>query len=168
MTVTDHVSKRSRSNRPAHRKDAPLTLSQETARGTPRVSRRRPVTPFAAEPPESFNDGPLAKAILAGLEDSKAEDIVKVDVTGKTSLADMMIIATGRSSVHVNAIADRIARACREAGYPSPRIEGQPLCDWVLLDLGDAIVHVFRSEVRQFYNLEKLWSADRPGEARVS
>ena len=113
-------------------------------------------------------DGPLAKAVLASLEDSKAEDIVKVDLTGKTSIADMMIIATGRSSVHVGAIADHIARACRAAGYPAPRVEGQPLCDWVLLDLGDAIVHVFRPEVRQFYNLEKLWSADRPGEPRAS
>ena len=113
-------------------------------------------------------DGPLARTVLASLEDSKAEDVVKVDLMGKTSLADLMIIATGRSSVHVGAIADRIARACREAGYPKPRIEGQPLCDWVLLDLGDAIVHVFRPEVRQFYNLEKLWSADRPGEIRAS
>jgi len=148
-------------------RQAPLTLSQETARETPRVSRRRPI-PFAAEPAAPPNDGPLAKAVLASLEDSKAEDIVKVDLAGKTTIADVMIIATGRSSVHVGAIADRIARACREAGYPSPRIEGQPLCDWVLLDLGDAIVHIFRPEVRQFYNLEKLWSADRPGETRAS
>ncbi len=93
---------------------------------------------------------------------------MKVDLAGKTTIADVMIIATGRSNVHVGAIADRVARACREAGRPSPRIEGQPLCDWVLLDLGDAIVHIFRSEVRQFYNLEKLWSADRPGEKRPS
>ena len=78
-----------------------------------------------------------------------------------------MIIATGRSNVHVGAIADRVAQgACRAAGYPAPRIEGVPHCDWVLLDAGDAIVHIFSPDVRQFYNLEKLWSADRPGEAR--
>jgi ribosome-associated protein len=113
-------------------------------------------------------DGPLVKSILTSLEDAKAEDIVKIDLTGKTTLADTMLIATGRSNTHVGAIADRVARACREAGLPRPRVEGHPLCDWVLIDLGDAIVHIFRPEVRQFYNLEKLWSADRPGETRAS
>ena len=93
---------------------------------------------------------------------------VIIDLSGKTTIADQMIIATGRSNVHVGAIADHIARACRAAGYRAPRVEGQPLCDWVLLDLGDAIVHIFRPEVRLFYNLEKMWSADRPGEPRPS
>ena len=106
--------------------------------------------------------------MIASLEDAKAETIVSIDVTGKTTLADVMIIATGRSNTHVGAIADRVERACREAGFASPKVEGRPLNDWVLIDAGDAIVHIFRNEVRQFYNLEKLWSADRPGEARVS
>jgi ribosome-associated protein len=79
-----------------------------------------------------------------------------------------MIIASGRSSVHVGAIADRVVKACRAAGYPSPKVEGMPLCDWVLLDAQNAIVHIFRPDVRQFYNLEKMWSADRPGEAAKS
>lgn len=87
-----------------------------------------------------------------------------IDVAGKTTLADTMIVATGRSNVHVGAIADHLVKAVREAGYPTPRLEGVPNCDWVLLDAGDAIVHIFRPEVRQFYNLEKLWSADRPAE----
>ena len=126
------------------------------------------MVPLAAEPPSPPEDAPLVKMILESLEDSKAEDIVNIDLVGKTSLADTMLIATGRSNVHVNAIADRIARACRAAGRPAPRVEGQPLCDWVLIDIGDAIVHIFRPEIRQFYNLEKLWSADRPGETRVS
>jgi len=126
------------------------------------------VVPLAAEPPSPPEDAPLVKMILDSLEDSKAEDVVKIDLIGKTSLADTMLIATGRSNVHVNAIADRIVRACRAAGRAAPRVEGQPHCDWVLIDIGDAIVHIFRPEVRQFYNLEKLWSADRPGEARAS
>src|ERR1700727_874374 len=84
------------------------------------------------------------------------------------TLTDRMIIASGRSSVHVGAIADRVVKACREAGFPSPKVEGMPLCDWVLLDAQNAIVHVFRPDVRQFYNLEKMWSADRPGEAARS
>jgi ribosome-associated protein len=89
--------------------------------------------------------GQLTKVILAGLEDAKAEDIV---------------------SVHVRAIADRVVKACKAAGLPAPRIEGLPHCDWVLLDAHDAIVHIFKPDVRQFYNLEKMWGADRPGEKR--
>ena len=85
-------------------------------------------------------------------------------MTGKTTLADTMIVATGRSNVHVGAIADHLVKALREAGYPKPRVEGMPVCDWVLVDAGDAIVHMFRPEVRQFYNLETLWSAGRPDE----
>jgi len=107
----------------------------------------------------------LSQIIVEGLEDAKAEDIVSIDLFGRTTLADRMFIASGRSSVHVGAIADRVVRACRDAGFPPPRVEGMPLCDWVLLDARDAIVHVFRPDVRRFYNLEKMWSADRPGEA---
>jgi ribosome-associated protein len=118
-----------------------------------------------AAPPNSPTADPLAQIIIEGLEDAKAEDIVSVDLFGRTTLADRMIIASGRSSVHVGAIADRVVRACRDAGYPSPKVEGMPLCDWVLLDAQNAIVHIFRPDVRRFYNLEKMWSADRPGES---
>ena len=110
----------------------------------------------------------LSSIIVGGLEDAKAEDIVTIELSGKTTLADRMIIASGRSSTHVGAIADRVMKACRDAGFPAPRVEGLPLCDWVLLDARDAIVHIFRPDVRQFYNLEKMWGADRPGEARKS
>ena len=111
---------------------------------------------------------PLSQIIVEGLEDAKAENIVSIELAGKTTLADRMIIATGRSRTHVGAIADRVVKACREAGYPPPKVEGLPLCDWVLLDARDAIVHIFRPDVRQFYNLEKMWSADRPGESHRS
>lgn len=111
---------------------------------------------------------PLSQTIVEGLEEAKAEDIVSIDLAGKTTLADRMIIASGRSSTHVGAIAERVVKACRDAGYPTPKIEGLPLCDWVLLDARDAIVHIFRPDVRRFYNLEKMWSADRPGEASKS
>ncbi len=110
----------------------------------------------------------MSQIIVEGLEDAKAENIVSIELAGKTTLADRMIIASGRSSVHVGAIADRVVRACRDAGLPAPKIEGTPLCDWVLLDARDAIVHIFRPDVRQFYNLEKMWSADRPGEMSKS
>ena len=112
--------------------------------------------------------GSLVRNILTSLEDSKAEDIVSIDLHGKTSLADLMVIATGRSNTHVGSIADRVVKACKEFGLSAPRIEGLPHCDWVLIDAGDVIVHIFRPEVRQFYNLEKMWGADRPNERLVS
>jgi ribosome-associated protein len=135
-----------------------LTLKRET-----KAPMRRRKAPPAPDLPR---DDQLPRAILASLENSKAENVVAIDVAGKTTLADTMIVATGRSTVHVGAIADHLAKAVRAAGYPTPRLEGLPNCDWVLLDAGDAIVHIFRPEVRQFYNLEKLWSADRPHEVQ--
>jgi len=108
--------------------------------------------------------GKLARNVLHGLEDAKAEEIVSIDLRGKTSIGDIMYVATGRSSVHVRAIAERVVQACKDAGMPTPRVEGIPRCDWVLVDANDVIVHVFRPEVRQFYNLEKLWGGDRPAE----
>ncbi len=107
----------------------------------------------------------LLRDVVTNLEDSKAEDIVQIDLAGKTSIADVMIIATGRSSVHVGAIADHVVKSLKEAGVATPRVEGLPHCDWVLVDAGDIILHLFRPEVRQFYNLEKMWSGDRPVES---
>ena len=99
------------------------------------------------------------KAILTTLDDSKAEDIVSIDIAGKSALADFMVVATGRSQRHVSSIAEHISRDLIEAGGRVARVEGVPHCDWVLLDAGDVIVHIFRPEVRSFYNLEKMWSA---------
>ncbi len=109
----------------------------------------------------------LAQAVLTSLEDSKAEEIVSIDLHGKTTLADSMIIATGRSNVHVAAIADRVIKAFKAEATHAPRVEGLPHGDWVLIDGGDIIVHIFRPEVRQFYNLEKMWGMDRPAERLV-
>lgn len=110
--------------------------------------------------------GLLVQSVLASLDDTKAEDIVTIDLQGKTSIADTMVIASGRSNVHVGAMADHVLKAFKAAGAPTPRIEGLPHCDWVLVDGGDVIIHLFRPEVRQFYNLEKMWGQDRPGESR--
>ena len=123
-----------------------------------------PLHPVAG--PLGPETGNLVRTVLTSLDDAKAEDIVSIDLHGKTSLADVMIIATGRSNIHVGAIADRIVKACKEANLAS-HVEGLPNCDWVLIDAGDLIVHVFRPEVRQFYNLEKMWGMDRPGERQV-
>ncbi|MGH6868155.1 MAG: ribosome silencing factor, partial [Methylocella sp.] len=121
--------------------------------------------------PVAGSDGPeagtLVRTVLTCLDDSKAEDIVAIDLRGKTILADVMIIATGRSTVHVGAIAERIIGAFKAARRQTPRVEGLRYCDWVLVDGADIIIHIFRPEVRQFYNLEKMWSIDRPGERRL-
>ena len=111
--------------------------------------------------------GQLVRNILNSLDDAKAEDVLSIDLHGKTSLADAMIIATGRSTTHVNAIADRVIKGCKDGGFSTPRVEGLPHCDWVLVDAGDVIVHLFRPEVRQFYNLEKMWGGDRPAEQKA-
>ena len=125
-------------------------------------------TPNGAEPvaPRPAELDPQARAILAALDDLKAEDVTVIDLVGKTSIADLMIIASGRSTTQVGALADRVEKAVKGAGAPTPKIEGVPACDWVLIDAGDIIVHLFRPEVRQFYNLEKMWGVDRPGEKR--
>lgn len=102
---------------------------------------------------------PLA-VLLGSLEDSKAEEIVAIDVTGKTPIADHMIVASGRSHRHVGAIADHLLRDLKDAGAKRVRVEGLNSCDWVLIDTGDAIIHIFRPEVRTFYNLEKMWQME--------
>ena len=111
-------------------------------------------------------DDPLVRTILDSLDDSKAEDVVAIDLRGKTSLADTMVVASGRSTTHVSAIADRLLRQCKDSGTAT-RVEGLSNCDWVLVDAGDAIIHIFRPEVRQFYNLEKMWGGMRPEESHA-
>jgi ribosome-associated protein len=85
-----------------------------------------------------------------------------IDVRGKTSVADHIVVASGRSARHVGALADHLLRALKDAGYGRARVEGLPQADWVLIDAGDVIVHLFRPEVRAYYNIEKIWSVDAP------
>ena len=106
----------------------------------------------------------LVDKITIWLDEAKAEDIVSIDLAGKSTIADSMMIATGRTDRHVGAIADQLQRHLKEAGCTKLRIEGQQNCDWVLIDTGDIIIHLFRPEVREFYNLEKMWAGDRPAE----
>jgi len=108
------------------------------------------------------------RLILDSLDDVKAEDTVTIDLHGRTSICDYMVVANGRSNRHVGAVADRVLKDLNEHGVTKVRVEGLPHCDWVLIDAGDVIVHVFRPEVRSFYNLEKMWSAARPTSAQAS
>lgn len=133
----------------------------------------RPSTGEAASAPPpapALTENPAADSIalaLRVLDDMKAEDATVIDLVGKTSLADAMIIASGRVNRHVASIAESLVEAFKKAGHETPKVEGFPACDWVLIDTGDLIIHIFRPEVRQFYNLEKMWGADRPRERLV-
>jgi ribosome-associated protein len=114
-----------------------------------------------APSPAGMNDlvSRAINTVLASLEDSKAENIVSIDIQGKSSLGDYMVVASGRSHRHVAAVAEHLLKALKDAGLGNARVEGLSGADWVLIDTGDVIVHVFRPEVREFYNLEKMWQA---------
>lgn len=104
----------------------------------------------------------LEALILARLDDDKAEDVVLIDLKGKSPLADAVVVASGRSARHVASMADHLLRALKENGFGKAQVEGLPHADWVLIDAGDVIVHLFRPEVRAFYQIEKIWSVDSP------
>lgn len=97
------------------------------------------------------------------LDDDKAEGTVVIDLAGKTSLTDYMVIASGTSQRHVGAMADHLRDIIKTSGIQGVSLEGQATCDWVLIDAGDIIVHLFRPEVREFYNIEKMWGVPLPG-----
>ena len=141
-------------------------------KATPKKAVKKPVKKAAKKPvkkpapkkPQKKIPAPKAQAselmsrILASLEDDKAEQIVTIDLEGRSSLADAVVIASGRSSRHVAAIADHLARRLKEGGYGTRPVNGAAQGDWVLVDAGDVIVHVFRPEVRDYYDLEGMWS----------
>jgi ribosome-associated protein len=103
----------------------------------------------------------IVRLVLARLDDMKAEHTLTIDMRDKSSVGDYIVVSSGRSQRHVGSVADRIVEDLHKAGVAA-RVEGVPNCDWVLIDASDVIVHVFRPEVRDFYNLEKMWTSDRP------
>ncbi|MGB7287938.1 MAG: ribosome silencing factor [Salaquimonas sp.] len=105
-----------------------------------------------------FSAEDVLKNVMESLDDSKAEDIKKIDIRGKSALGDYMVIASGRSHRHVAAISDQIIRELKAGGFGNAKVEGQQAADWVLIDTGDIIIHIFRPEVRDFYGIEKMWS----------
>jgi ribosome-associated protein len=121
-----------------------------------------PVSQVRPDPEETL------RLVLARLDDMKAEDTVTIDLSGKSTLGDYMVVTSGRSNRHVGAVADHVLEDLEKAGIPGVRAEGMPHCDWVLIDAGDVIIHVFRPEVRAFYNLEKMWASGRSTERRAS
>ena len=96
--------------------------------------------------------------ILAKIDDMKAEQTVTIDLRGKSAFSDFMVVTSGRSNRHVGAVAETISKGLKEQGIKGLHVEGLTNCDWVLIDTGEVIVHIFRPEVREFYNLERLWT----------
>jgi len=133
-------------------------MSNQTPAVTPEPDTAAPSAPSkGAQSSEA-----TISTILQSLEDSKAEDIVTLPLEPGAALADVMIVASGRSNRHVSAVADHLLRRLKKAGIKGFSVEGLEHADWVLVDTGDVIVHIFRPEVRAFYNLEKLWSPHAP------
>ena len=102
----------------------------------------------------------LHDLVLSQLDDDQAQEIVTIPLEGKSAMADHMVIASGRSTRQVAAMAQKLAEKIKQAGFGHARVEGLPAADWVLIDAGDVVVHLFRPEVRSFYNLERMWSFD--------
>ena len=115
-----------------------------------------------ADPSDLPTPGELEHLATQSLEDDKAIDIVSIDLAGKSSLADVMLIASGTSARQVSAMAEHLVEKIKATGIKSVRAEGKSTADWVLIDAGDLIVHLFRPEVREFYNIEKMWLLDAP------
>lgn len=117
-----------------------------------------PLAETGAAPPIASEPGSLHALVLQSLDDDQAQDVVSIPLEGKTAIADHMVIASGRSTRQVATMAQKLAERIKHAGFGTPRIEGLPAADWVLVDAGDVIVHLFRPEVRSFYNLERMWA----------
>jgi ribosome-associated protein len=141
---------------------APRATSKKPAKTAPSKSGVATPPKKVAAPKKSAKISALdalCATIVTALDDNKAEDISCLSLLGKCSFADAMIVASGRSARHVAALSDHVSEALKKQGMLVSGVEGKETGDWILMDVGDVVVHLFRPEVRQFYNLEKMWSA---------
>jgi len=149
------------------RKAAKKTSRKPAKKAAPKKASRKTKT-AAPKAPAKHSKNPLLNTILARLDEDQALNTIQIDLQNKSTIADYMVVTSGRSNRHVNAIADHVIESLHKSGSPRVRVEGMPNCDWVLIDAGDVILHIFRPEVRAFYNLEKMWSGARPDGRRAS
>jgi ribosome-associated protein len=146
---------------PAKKSTKQPVAAKKTAAKKPvakKAAAKKPAVKKVVVPAKVAAPSELLKRILTSLDDNKAENIVTIDLEGRSALCDAAVIASGRSSRHVAAMAEHLARKLKEGGYGTRPINGQGQGDWVLVDAGDVIVHIFRPEVREYYDLEGMWS----------
>jgi ribosome-associated protein len=148
------VTKKAPAKKPAVKKTAAKKAAPK--------SKRRAAAPKAAPKKAPAVDSVLLERILKSLDDDKAEQIVAIHLEGRSSLCDAIVVASGRSTRHVSSIAEHLARRLKEAGYGTRPMNGTGQGDWALVDAGDVIVHIFRPEVRSYYDLEGMWSVEEP------
>ena len=143
------------------RPTAPTTKRASAKRSTPASSKKAPAKKAAApkKPKKESSPSEQWRNIVTGsLDENKAEDITALDLHDKCSFTDFMVVASGRSARHVASLADHVVDDLRKAGGNAMSVEGKDTGDWVLIDAGDVVVHIFRPEIRQFYNIEKMWA----------
>lgn len=159
------AGKRSAAKKPAGKssnksgnKKSLRTLAKETVKATVKPKAKTAAAKPAATKPKPL-DNKWLKAILGSLNEMKAEDTVTIDLSDKSSIGEIMVVTTGRSNVHLQAIADRVVKDLKASGMTGIAVEGQRQGDWVVIDTGSVLVHIFRPEVRAFYSIEKMWGA---------
>jgi ribosome-associated protein len=147
----------------------PAVTKPVAAKAPPKPAIPKKVASPKAKKPAAVRDSAAEtlRLVLARLEDMKAEETVTIDLRGKSAFSDYMVVTTGRSNRHVGAVAENVAKGLKEAGQKKLHVEGLSNCDWVLIDTGEVILHVFRPEVREFYNLERLWTQSPSDEPRI-
>jgi ribosome-associated protein len=139
------------------RKATKTTSRKPAKKAAPNKASRKTKT-AAPKAPAKHSKNPLLNTILARLDEDQALNTIQIDLQNKSTIADYMVVTSGRSNRHVSAIAEHVIESLHKSGSPRVRVEGMPNCDWVLIDAGDVILHIFRPEVRAFYNLDKMWS----------
>lgn len=148
---------------PEKKKAAPKKLQ-----AAPKKTKAAPKRKKAASKKTQHPSARLLALIETILDDGKAVDVVVIDLAGKSSMADFMVVASGSSNRHINALSDTLIRGLKTAKFGTPGTEGRSQGDWVLLDAGDVIVHLFRPEIRAFYNLEKMWEVALPDDGQTA
>ena len=147
-----------------NRQSSDLKVQRKPRRATPARAGKEAAAPLQVRNADTGKSSEMLALVLESLDEDKAEDVVSIDLSGKTPIADHMVVASGRSQRHVGALADHLVHRLKEAGFGTSQVEGLKQGDWVLIDGGDVVIHVFRPEVREFYRLEKMWSADIPAD----
>lgn len=158
-TLSKSALPRAKQKKPATAAKRITKQSRPKAGGPKKSTAKKSATKATPVAPEDLRAAQeTLRIVLKSLDDMKAEDNVTIDLAGKTSIGDYMVVSSGRSQRHVASIADEITRNLKKAGRHGVHSEGKQTADWVLIDAGDVIVHVFRPEIRAFYNIEKMWS----------